>query len=136
MQLIVQRGLTISEAAETAGMQGPSLQKAMKKPHVLARLSDLKRAWFTNQTGKAWLVVAKLAADAASPEVQLKAARTLLEKAGELGPHRRDDNPPAGQVIQILVTTGGTGAAMPDGSGVFELPPYAPPSRDGSDDEG
>lgn len=139
LALIVTEGRSISEAAQTVGMARESLSRALKRPAVIAAKADVTCAWRASRTEKAVLTIADLAVNATSEDVRLKASRTWLELVGELGPIRRDTAPPAGQTIQILVNTGGTGgtgAAMPDGSGVFELPPYAPPSRDGADDEG
>ena len=138
IQLIVQRGLTIVEAAEMAGMQGPSLQKALKKPHVSARLASVKRAWMDSEISKAWITVAGLATGAASEDTRLKAARTILEAAGELTTNRRDDGAGAKQLVQIVIGTrddrSGVTVLAGEHDGVIESPPYVPGVKAGPDD--
>jgi hypothetical protein len=138
---LVHEGLTITEAASRAGLQRESLSKALKKPHVQAVLSDLKRAWATNETAKAWLVVARLAENAVSEDTRLRACRTLLEAAGELS-GKSDAPPPVGTAIQIIIGTGPDRreVRLSDGqvSGVIEAEPYSPALAtalpDGGDD--
>lgn len=121
---LVHDGLTISAAAEKAGLQRESLSKALKKPHVQAALADVRRAWSTNETAKAWLVVARLAEGAASEDVQLKAARTILDAAGELSGDRGRDAARPTQLVQILLASA-QGATLRVGeSGVIEATPY------------
>jgi hypothetical protein len=85
-------------------MQRESLSRALAKPHVQALRAGVKRAWLDNETGKAWLQVAKLADGAASEDVRLKAAKTILEAAGELEPRDTEDrvrNP----MVQIILAS-------------------------------
>lgn len=138
IQLLVTRAVTISEAAEHVGMKRKSLAVALRKSHVAARLSAVRHEWFANQTGRAWLAVVGLAGEDAPPDVRLKAARTILEAAGELGPNRRDDTPRAPQLVQIINHGGAIdlGGGARQHSGVIEAPPYAPPPRPISTDDG
>lgn len=131
IQLIVARAVTIAEAAEAVGMQGPSLAKALRRPHVSDRLIAVRRAWQENETFKAWLTVAELASGAASEDTRLKAARTILEAAGELGPNRRDDGPRAATLVQIITHAGPERHQVTiQSGGVIEAAPYDPSSRD------
>jgi len=127
IQLIVSRAVTIAEAAESVGMQGPSLAKALRRPHVSDRLASVKREWLDSRTAKAWIGVADLADNAQSEDTRLRALRTILEAAGELGANRRDDAPRAGVAIQII-TSGGSerGQVTIQTSGVIEAEPYSP----------
>jgi hypothetical protein len=131
IQLIVSRAVTIAEAAQSVGMQGPSLAKALRRPHVSDRLASVRREWMESQTFKAWVGVAELADGAASEDTRLKALRTILEAAGELGPNRRDDGSRPATLVQIITH------ARPERhqvtiqrGGVIEAAPYDPSSRD------
>lgn len=132
IQLIVTQAVSIAEAAESVGMKGRSLAVALRRPHIKARVADVRRAWLDSETAKARLSIAHLAVHAASEDVRHKAARTLLEMAGELGAHRRDDRPPAGGVLVQIVAA----PAEPErltvvsSSGVIEAPPFALPRRE------
>lgn len=124
IQLIVSRAVTIAEAAQAVGMQGPSLTKALRRPHVSDRLTHVKREWMANQTQKAWVGVAELSTGAASEDVRLKALRTILEAAGELGGRRNDDVPRPGVAVQII--TGPADATRVSvTNGVIEAVPYS-----------
>ena len=121
IRLIVEDGLSQVDAAAAAGMSQVSLSIALKKPHVKALRAAVKRAWLDNQTGKAWLTVARLADSAASEDVRLKAARLFLEAAGELDRQGDRDTGPR-SLVQIvmhhpaeLTTVGG------NNSGVIEI---------------
>lgn len=129
LELIVHKGLSITKAAEEAGLRRESLQVALKKPHVRARLADVKRAWMESETFVAWGTVVELARGAASEDVRLKAARTILESSGELTRESRGDRPQNIQGVQIIITPagGGPAATTSNGSGVFEAAPYSPP---------
>lgn len=121
-------------------MQAKSLYAALAKPHVRAEVTRLKRAWMDNQTGKAWQVVANLAQSAESLDVRLKAARTILEAAGELKAVDRRPNGPPRQLVQIVTTTASIDAqgavhVAGEASGVFELPAYSPTPAADEDDE-
>ena len=132
---LVHEGLTITAAAEKAGLQRESLSKALKKPHVQAALADVRRAWSTNETAKAWLVVANLAAGAQSEDVQLKACRLVLEAAGELS-GKATSAPHVAQVVQILLQGGENRPAIEVSStGVIEAQPWAAPVARGDDDD-
>lgn len=129
IQLIVTRAVTIAEAAESVGMQAPSLAKALRRPHVSERVTRVRREWMESQTSKAWLTVADLAAGAASEDVRLKSCRTILEAAGELGPNRRDDTPRAIAGVQIILA-GGERTITVNDKGVMEADPFALPGFD------
>lgn len=131
LTLLVHEGLTITAAAQRAGLQRESLSKALKRPHVQAALTDLRRAWSSNETAKAWLVVARLAQSACSEDVQLKAAKVLLEAAGELTP-RDQGTRPSGVMVQIVVgDVERRDVRITDGAsnGVIEAEPFCPPPR-------
>jgi hypothetical protein len=84
--LIVTEGLSIVDAAQRTGYKAHSLQVALKKPHVKAAKEAVKRAFLASETDKAWLTVVGLAQSAGSEDVKLKAAKVLLDAAGELEP--------------------------------------------------
>ena len=123
LQLIVHEGLSITDAARRVGMQRESLSKALKKPHIVARLADVKRAWLESETFKAWNTVAFLADGAASEDVRLKAARTILEARGELSDPTRKAPPTAAFAVQIITSPASVQAVPSSASGVFEIPP-------------
>ena len=127
-RLIVSEGLSVPDAAKRCGMTVPSLQIALRKPHVRAFLASVKHAWLESRTSKAWLNVAQLADSACSEDVRLKANRVFLEAAGELGAKGADPNATARTLVQIVVNAAqGTGnltaSQMP---GVIEAPAYQP----------
>lgn len=127
IQLIVSRAVTIAEAAESVGMQGPSLAKALRRPHISDRLRYVKREWLESKTAKAWIGVVDLADNAQSEDTRLRALRTILEAAGELGPNRRDDAPQLGVAVQIITNVGSErGQVTIQTSGVIEAEPYSP----------
>lgn len=83
-------------------MRPESLSKALHKPHVKAFKAAVKRAWLASETDKAWLVVTGLAQNAASEDVKLKAAKVLLDAAGELTPGDKAGVGPR-TLVQIVV---------------------------------
>lgn len=127
IQLIVTRAVTIAEAAESVGMKGRSLAKALRRGHVADRLACVRREWMESQTSKAWVGVAELADRACSEDVRLKALRTILEAAGELGGGKRDDVARPGVAVQIITNVGGDPNKLSvHATGVVEAPPYCP----------
>lgn len=124
IKAIVHEGLTITDAAKRAGLQRESLSKALIKPHVVAYRSAVKRAWLDNETGKAWVRVAQLCNEATSEDVRLKAAKLILEAAGELERDDRDSGGARRPAVQIVVNyppeSVTTRAGLP---GVIELAP-------------
>ena len=128
IQLIVARGLTILEAAESVGMKGPSLAKALRRGHISDRLTHVRREWMESKTLRAWVTVAELAEDAASEDTRLRAARTILEAAGELNPNRHTDAPRVASLVQIILQGSDAPAVTVQGThaGVFEAPAYMP----------
>lgn len=129
-RLIVTEGLTQAAAAQRAGMSAHSLQVALKKPHVAAFLSHVKRAWLESRTSQAWVNMADLADKACSEDVRYKANRTFLEAAGELGNSRGDGENLAKTLVQIIVNQGRDVTQLPDGQmrGVIEAQPWTPPA--------
>lgn len=136
IRLIVEDGLSQAEAAKRVGMKGPSLTIALHKPHVKAVMADVKRAWLDSQTSKAWLQVAKLAENAVSEDVRLKASRTFLDAAGELTPADQGGAGPR-QLIQIVTRAVQIGGQPPPQRlpGVIEAPPYQVIEHEPSDSE-
>lgn len=133
---IVEKGLKIGDAAETAGMRGESLRLALKRPHIQEELTRIKQAWLSNETGKAWLTVADLANGAASEDVRLKAARTILEAAGELGGKDKGEQM-ARTLVQILVGPASQKREMivSDRGGVIEMPAFQLPAAAEADED-
>lgn len=82
--LIVHEGLTVAEAAQRTGYATESLSKALIKPHVKAAKDAVKRAFLASETEQAWLTVIGLARKGVSEDIKLKAAKVLLDAAGEL----------------------------------------------------
>ena len=121
LQVMVENGLSQREAAEFAGMQGDSLTIALKRPHVQTYVAGLKRAWLDNATGVAWRTVSKLMQEGKSEDVRLKAARTVLEAAGELGGPGGAPSDKAQTVINIVMSKGASADATP-ASGIIEAP--------------
>ncbi len=123
--LIVEEGTSQADAARRVGMKAPSLTIALKKPHVRAYKSDVMRAWLESKTERAWLTVANLAETGASEDVQLKAARFLIEQDQEA---RKAMPNEARQLVQIInhgtVNTGQLPSQQL--SGVIEAQPYQP----------
>ena len=137
LQLIVQRGIPFSEAAEAVGYKPESLAKALRRVHVLDRLASLKREWMEARTFRAWVGMAELADNAVSEEVRHKSYKVFLEAAGELG--GKSDAPPlVGTAIQIIIGAGPDRreVRISDGTsnGVIEADPWSPTPA-GRDDE-
>ncbi len=133
--LIVHEGLTVAEAAKRTGYQTESLSKALLKPHVRAFKADVKRAWLESKTEKAYLTVATLAESASSEDVQLKAARLLIDMdqaANAAMPER------ARQVVQIVTQNVNLGGQLipNQSSGVLEAVPYQALDHDASNPRG
>lgn len=123
--LIVHEGLTVADAAKRTGYATESLAKALMKPHVKAARSDVKRAWLSSETEKAYLTAAKLASGANSEDVQLKAARIFID----MDQAARNAMPEqARQLVQIVTNSVSITAPLTDGqaSGVIEAQPYQP----------
>lgn len=121
IEAIVHSGLTQREAAELVGYAPESLSIAMKKPHVRAFMADVKRAWLESATSQAWNTVSTLMQKGKSEDVRLKAARTVLEAAGELGGPDNKGSDQAQTFIRIVLSNPGQPAVVPD-SGVIEAP--------------
>lgn len=135
IRLIVTEGLSIADAARRVGMTPHSLQVALKKPHVKAYMLHVRDAWLESRTSKAWLNIARLADNAASEDVQLKANRTFLEAAGELGAKGTDASKLATALVQIIVNQGSSMGHLTSSqvSGVIEAEAYQIPSLPSSD---
>lgn len=129
--LIVSEGLTVADAAVRTGYKVHSLTQALKKPHVRAYRSSVKRAWLTSQTDQAWLTVSDLATRACSEDVRLKAAKVFIE-ADQAARNAMPEQ--ARQLVQIVtqnvnLTGHLTASQMP---GVIEAPAYQPLRPDAS----
>ena len=132
--LIVSEGLTVADAAVRTGYKPHSLTQALKKPHVRAFRSSVKRAWLTSQTDQAWLTVSDLATRANSEDVRLKAAKVFIEADAAA---RQAMPEQARQLVQIvtnnLTMTGNlTASQMP---GVIEALPWSPVAGDASNSD-
>lgn len=136
IEQIVHLGATISEAAEATGMRRESLSKALKKAHVQAHLRGVKQARLESQTFAAYGTIFDLATSAASEDVRLKAAKVVLELAGELGQNdRRDADHTPRTTIQIVVSHHGQQQqiAVSD-RGVIEAAAFQLPSHSADED--
>lgn len=126
IRLYVTEGLSKTDAALRAGMTLHGLLAALKKPHVRAFETHVKDAWMQSRTSKAWLNIAELADGACSEDVRLKANRTFLEAAGELGGKGEDPSRLASTLVQIVINAAQnagqlTGSQVP---GVIEAQPW------------
>lgn len=145
IRLIEEEGFSIADAAQAVGYKTHSLDQALRKPHVRAFRGDVKRAWRNSETSHAFVVVAKLARDAASEDVKLKAARTLLELDEK---SRAGMSDAARQLVQINVQSLNLTGQPPSQQmpGIIEAPAYQvltpdasnskPVGRADSDEEG
>jgi hypothetical protein len=79
----------------------------MIKPHVRAAKDAVKRAFLASETDKAWLTVVGLAQAAGSEDVKLKAAKVLLDAAGELEPKSAERSAQRPTVIINMVHPAG-----------------------------
>ncbi len=124
VRLMVMQGYTVTEAAEAVQMKRRSLVIALRKPHVIRHVTDVKRAWMENRTSRAWVNVAELADRAASEDVRLKANRVFLEAAGELGGRGSGDGDGPRTLVQIMIQAAQQLGQSPSQRlpGVFELP--------------
>ena len=120
---MVRHGLTISQAAENAGLQYESLRVALQKPHVQEHLTRVKRERLGLETLRSWHVVSVLRDNSPSDKVRLDAAKTVISAAGELAPDRE----PAGSSgLSIQIITTGPTAIQASPHGVVEAPPFDP----------
>lgn len=121
---IVGKGLSISEAAKANGLSYEGLRVALQRPHVRSYQGSVAQAWRESETFVAWNTVSKLQRGAASEDVQLKAARTFIQSAGQLDPE--SSRPPAVPVaIQIITAPQYAGAIQPSDKGVIESPAWS-----------
>ncbi|MBJ7484347.1 hypothetical protein [Brevundimonas sp.] len=116
--------MKIPEAAETAGMQYESLRLALKRPHVQEAFSDVRRAWLASETLVAWNQVAHLQRNAASEDIQLKAARTVIGAAGELEPADTRGPTSGAMMVQIIMAPGQATPLIANDRGVIEAEPW------------
>ncbi len=111
-------------------MNAVSLSLALKKPHVVALRSAVKRAWLGSETDKAWLTMAHLASNAASEDVRFKSAKVFLEAAGELERTGDDGSKGPRSLVQIVLHHPASVSSPAGGlPGVVEV---VPPGRGGS----
>lgn len=132
--LIVHEGLSVAESAQRTGYKYESLQKALLKPHVRHAKEAVKRAFLASETEQAWLTVIGLARKATSEDIKLKAAKVLLDAAGELTPKAGDDRGPRA-LVQIVMHHPSASEAQPITHrlpGVIEAQPIQRGRRDPS----
>lgn len=126
IRLIIEDGRTLPEACQVAGLQEESVQKALRKEHVKAFCSSLKREWMTGQTFRSWSTVEKLRDTSASDKVRLESAALFIRAAGDLEPER-NHGPSTALALQIIVSPQ---HALPvnntSAGGVIEAPPFDP----------
>lgn len=82
--LMVSRGLSIREAAETTGYAPNSLAVALRKPHVQARYRDLRTLTLENGRDLAIRALLDLLVNSKSEDIRLRAARAVAELAERL----------------------------------------------------
>jgi len=135
LTLIVHEGLSKEDAGKRVGIRPNSISKALLKPHVKAALLDVKRAWMSSQTEKAYLVAANLATSANSEDVQLKAARIFIDMDQDA---RKAMPEQARQIVQIVTqNVNMTGHLTTNQmSGVIEAEAYQPAIPYASDSTG
>jgi hypothetical protein len=121
IKLIVEEGYTIADAAKAVGYQTHSLTQALHKPHVRALRASVAAAWRASETEAAWHIVSGLAKGSPSDDVRLKAARTVLEAAGELRP-KADEPGLSRTLINIVLSGGRVDAEAGRLPGVIEAP--------------
>lgn len=126
VRLIVTEGLSQGDAARRVGMKPHSLYVALRKPHVRAFMTHVRDTWLESRTSKAWLNIAELADGACSEDVRLKANRTFLEAAGELGFKGKEADGVARTLVQIVVNSAPQQQQPTEGqlSGVIEAAPF------------
>lgn len=98
IQLIVETGCTLTDAAKTTGYTVQSLHLALKRPHVQALKRDMIRNFMQNGTDLARWTLIDLCRNSKSDDVRHKSARTLLELAGEIGGQSSDTKGEIGAV--------------------------------------
>jgi hypothetical protein len=82
--LMVSRGLSIREAAETTGYAPNSLAVALRRPHVQARYRDLRTLTLENGRDLAIRALLDLLVNSKSEDIRLRAARAVAELAERL----------------------------------------------------
>jgi lambda repressor-like predicted transcriptional regulator len=98
VEMIVHNGVSIATAAKATGYNVNSLSTALRKSHVQEFKRDIIAAFMENATELARYTLVDVARNSKSDDCRVKAARTLLEIAGELGGNR-DDAPRFGDVV-------------------------------------
>lgn len=88
---IVTEGASITAAAESTGYPVPSLTRALKRPHVIARKQDIIKAFMLSATDLARVSLVDLLRSK-SDDIRLRAACRLLDMAGETVQNRNDNN--------------------------------------------
>ena len=126
IRLMIEDGRTLSEACQVAGLQEESVQKALRKGHVKAFCSSLKREWMTGQTFRSWSTVEKLRDNSPSDKVRLESAALFIRAAGDLEPERHQA-PTTALALQIIVAPQ---HALPPSintdNGLIEAPAFDP----------
>lgn len=123
---LVNDGMTIHQAAESAGMTYEAVRLALAKPHVRAELLSVKQARLELETLRSWDKVAKLRDGAESQKVQLEAAKVHLTASGDLT-GERSHAPVASVAIQFVVPETPM-MRVANERGIVECPAFDPTS--------
>ena len=111
--LMVSRGLSIREAAESTGYAPNSLAVALRKPHVQARYRDLRTLTLENGRDKAVRTVLDLMVNSKREEIRLRAAQVVAEMAEKLD-GRTFDISTGAVTIKIVRPIGAEGGPVLD----------------------
>lgn len=132
IRALVHEGLTITAAAEKAGLTREGLSKALKKPHVQGHLTSVRRARHDAETFRAWGGVFDLAQNATSEDVRLKACRLVIEAAGELDLAKSQPAPSGAASVTVVINSKylDDAALQRSDRGVIEAAPYTPGGAD------
>jgi len=125
MTAMVEQGLSIPAAANLAGLTYEGLRIALRRPHVRKAMTDVRRIWHESETLVAWKTVADLQRNAASEDVRLKSARTVIGAAGELEPDNGRSHNVGNTLVQIICAPDARVLQAND-RGVVELPAWQP----------
>lgn len=104
--LIVNRGYSVSKAAESIGYTREALYKNLKKENVIAEKEAIGRAFLSSATDLARFTLVDLCQNAKSEDVRHKAARTILELNGELLKNKENQELNFGGVNIMIVNNG------------------------------
>ncbi len=100
--LMVHRGLSIREAAQSTGYAPNSLAVALRKAHVQARHRELRLLALENGRDLAIKTLLDLAANSKSEDIRLRAARALVDVSERLDGGLQEPAQRGGVLIQIV----------------------------------